>query len=215
MFTAAAAQKHFKMTNASKAVDVTIDFPRCADQDNCGPVNFAFFRKGSSQPFQKIRVASTTMWDIEPNANETNLYDQQSTLNFGDFNFDGSEDVAVSDGNNGGYGGPSYRVYLYSNSSKRYVYSKAFTDLNQDGNLGFFEIDKKKKTLTRYTKDGCCWHQTQMFDVVRGRPRLVYELTEDAMRGDDLVHITTRKLISGRWRSATRKAKIDDYYKDK
>lgn len=203
------------MTDASKIVDVTIDFPRCADQDDCGPVKFAFYRKNSARPFQLIRVGRTSMWEMEPNGNETNLYDQQSTLNFGDFNFDSLEDVAINDGNNGGYGMPSYRIYLYSSSSKKYVYSKAFTDLNQDGNLGFFEIDKKKKTLTRYTKDGCCWHQTQTFDVVRGRPRLVYELTEDAMRGDDYVRITTRKLIAGKWRSTTRKAKLDDYYKDK
>jgi len=202
------------MTDASKVVDVTVDFPRCADLDNCGPVKFAFYHKRATQPFQSIRVESTTMWEMEPNANETNLYDQQSTLNFGDFNFDGLEDVGVSDGTNGGYGGPSYRVYLYSNTAKKYVYNAAFTKLNQGDSLGFFEVDRKKKTLTRFTKSGCCWHQTQTFDVVGGRPRLVYELTEDAMRGDDLVRITTRNLVAGKWRSTTRKAKIDNYYKN-
>jgi hypothetical protein len=45
--------------------------------------------------------------------------------------------------------------------------------------------------------------------------RLVYELTEDAMLGDYFMRFTTRKLIAGKWRSNTRKAKIAEYHKDK
>jgi hypothetical protein len=116
---------------------------------------------------------------FEPKANITRRYDDQSVINFGDFNFDGWQDVAICDGTNGGYGMPSYRVYIYSNSTRRFVYSRPFTRMN-DGGLGMFETNRKKKMHFVYTKSGCCWHQTQGFDVYRGRPRQVYEFTEDA-----------------------------------
>ena len=154
------AQKHFRLDHASKSVDVDLDVGKCdADRSICGPVTVSFLRKGDAKPFQLIRLAQTQMWDPEPQANVTNRYDDQSVVNFGDFNFDGTEDVAICDGNNGGYGMPSYRVYIYSKPLKRFVYSRSFTRMNSGG-LGMFEVDQKKKMLMVYTKSGCCWHQT-------------------------------------------------------
>ena len=135
-----------------------------------------------------------------------------STINFGDFNFDGSDDVAICDGSNGGYGMPSYRVYLYSKTKMRFVYSRSFTRMNYGG-LGMFETDKKKHRHYVFTKSGCCWHQTQGFDVFRGRPRKIYELTESAMYGDGSeVEVTTSKLIRGSWRTWIKHVRYSEYY---
>ncbi|MGD9563017.1 MAG: FG-GAP repeat protein [Pyrinomonadaceae bacterium] len=210
----AESQNRFKLTDASKTVDVQIDVGTCPEPnfDLCGPVTVDLYRKQSKTPFQKLKLARTQMWDREPKANVTRRYDEQSVINFGDFNFDGVEDLAICDGNNGGYGMPSYRVYLYSKAARRFVFSRSFTRMN-DGGLGMFEVNKKKKMLYVYSKSGCCWHQSQGFDVVMGRPRKVYEFTEDAQYGDgSKVTVTTRKLIRGRWRTWVKRVEFSDYY---
>jgi len=210
------AQRSFRLNDASRMVDVGIEVGNCdmGDSGTCEPLTVRFFRKNAAKPFQTVRLDRTSMWDSVPKANVINLYDDQSVINFGDYNFDGVKDVAICDGPNGGYGGPSYQVYLYSPRSKRFVHSKAFTKLGQGVNLGMFETDKKKKMHYVYSKSGCCWHQTEGYDVFRGRPRKVYEFTEDALVGDGWVRITTKKFIKGSWRTWEKKAKESEYYKE-
>ncbi len=208
-------QRNFRLNDASKKVDVSIDVGKCdrGDSGMCGPVTVRFFRKSSTKPFQRILLDRTSMWNPTPKANVINRYDDQSVINFGDFNLDGAEDVAICDGSNGGYGGPSYQVYIYSVRSKKFVHSKAFTKLGQGMNLGMFETDKKKQMHYVYSKSGCCWHQTEGYDVFRGAPRKIYELTESSSIGDGWVRVITRKFIRGRWRTWEKKAKEREYYK--
>ena len=208
------AQKVDRINDASTRFDVDLKIENCPrpDASLCGPITVRFFRRNAKRHFQTIRLPRTDLWDNVPKANVIKRYDDQSTINFGDFNFDGIEDVAICDGNDGGYFAPSYRVYLYSGSQKRFVYSRAFTRMNEGG-LGMFETDSKRKLHYVFTKSTCCWHQTQGFDVVRGRPRLVYEFTEAIPIGDpSIVEITTAKLIRGKWRTWTKHAKTADYY---
>lgn len=206
------AQSKFRLEDASKLVDVSIDVGTCKD-GRCGPLNVEFFRKGEPKAFQAIRLAQTEMWDDEPKANVINRYDDQSVINFHDFNFDGNEDVAICDGSNGGYGAPSYRVYLYNASTRRYVYAPAFTKMNAGG-LGMFETDDQKKMNLVSIKSGCCWHQTLGFDMYRGKPRKVYEFTEEVLTNKpETVEITTSKLVKGRWKTTVKHAKTSEYYK--
>jgi hypothetical protein len=141
------------------------------------------------------------MWDSVPKANITRRYDDQSVINFGDFNFDGYEDVAICDGNNGGYGSTSYQVYLYSKRLGRYVHDPAFSELAQGTSLGMFETDEAKKIHYVYSKSGCCEHWTEGYDVPRGKPRKVYEHRTSLIFPDGHYEITTKKLIRGRWRT--------------
>lgn len=205
-------QGRFKLTDASKFVDVQIDVNKCDQYSTCGPMYVSFFHKGRSTRFQTIRLRKTQMWDRIPKANVINRYDDQSVINFGDFNFDGVDDVAICDGSDGGYGMPSYRVYLFSKTKHRFVYSRSFTRMNYGG-LGMFETNRRKKMHFVFTKSGCCWHQMQGFDVYRGVPRKIYEFTEDAAYGDgSIVEITTEKLIHGKWRTWIKHVKFEDYY---
>ena len=199
------AQTKFRLNDASRLVDVELDVGICDDGINlgrCGPLTVRFFRKDQKASFQTIRLPRTNMWDNPPKANVTRRYDDQSVINFGDFNFDGIDDIAICDGTNGGYGMPSYRIYLYSKTRKRFEYSRSFTRMNEGG-LGMFETDPNKKIHFVSTKSGCCWHQTEGYDVHRGLPRKVYELTIDSTKIDDPrgTEITTGKLIKGRWRT--------------
>ena len=109
------AQKTFEITDASKYFDIRVKVAKC-DEDFCsGKATFSFFKKGGSTPYQVVNLPDTQIQLVEggkPSVNVSLLYDQQSVVNVGDFNFDGMEDVALCNGANGSYGGPSYNIYL-------------------------------------------------------------------------------------------------------
>src|SRR5438045_696269 len=120
--SASIGQTKFRLNDASKFLDVELDIGTCGEgylEDRCGPLKVSFFRKQKQRAFQTVTIPETNLWDAEPKANVTRRYDDQSTINFGDFNFDSTDDIAICDGTNGGYHMPSYRVYLYSKSRKR------------------------------------------------------------------------------------------------
>jgi hypothetical protein len=200
-----AAQTRFDIKKASKTYDVRLEVEKCDDSFCGGKATFTLFKKRQAKPFQTIRLEDTEfMLEEATLANAKQMYDAQSTVFFEDYNFDGIDDLAVRDGNNGGYNGPSYQIYLFSSTRKKFVRNISLTDLNQGGYLGMMEVDKKKHVLRTYSKSGCCWHQMQEFKVVNNRPYKVYEYTEDAMAADGKVHIETRKRIGGKWRVSKR-----------
>jgi hypothetical protein len=122
-------------------------------------------------------------------------------VSFSDYNFDGVDDLALCDGANGGYGMPSYQIYLFSSRANKFVHSEPFTELSQEGRLGMFETEAKKKHLRTFSKSGCCLRVTEEFAVVNNQPKKVLEIVEDATIADEKrVKITTKRLINGRWR---------------
>ena len=183
-------------------------YPRCE-----GPGRLDIFHKNTGQVFQRIslpNIFAETNTKGEAGANLAELYgDNNSALMVGDFNFDGSADIALRDGNTGAYGGPSYTVFLFDPAAKRFAENAALTEL-AGSNLGFFDVDDKEKTLTTFTKSGCCWHQTSVYSVVRNKPVLIQETTEDARGDDNMVIITERKLVDGRWRETKTKEKMEE-----
>ena len=80
-----------------------------------------------------------------------------------DFNFDGMNDLSIHTSNSGGYGGPTYAVYLYDSKTSKYIYNKEISELISM--QGMFDLDKTKKIITIYTKDGCCSHTTEEYQV--------------------------------------------------
>lgn len=200
------AQKKFEIKNASKNFDASFAVESCDESFCRGKITFSLFRKGETKPFQIIKLADTEFMLEEAELTNTKLmYDRQSVVFFEDYNFDGKEDLALRDGSNSGYGGPSYQIYLFAPQSKKFVESQPLTDLAQGEYLGMFEVDKKKKLLRNFSKSGCCWHQTREFAVVNNRPKKIFEEIEDATIADEKrVRITTRKLIKGRWQTRVR-----------
>lgn len=151
--------------------------------------------------------------DQQPSVNIIQLYDEQSPLVFDDFNFDGSEDLAIRNGNHSGYGGPSYDVYVFHATKKKFVPSTELTKLATE-NLGMFDTDAKRKRITTRTKSGCCWHLMTEYEVVPQKGlRKVYELEEDATNGKT-VTVTERKLIKNKWTKTVKKLKVEAYYND-
>lgn len=149
----------------------------------------------------------------KPTVNVIQLYNEQSPLIFGDFNFDGFEDLAIRNGNNSAYGGPSYDIYLYNKEKKLLLLNKSLTNLVVE-NLGMFQIDKKRKRIITFSKSGCCWHLTTEYTFIPNKGLVkVFELEEDA-QNSDLVTVSTRKLIKDKWETKVKKYKIKEYYKN-
>jgi len=205
-------QNRFELNDASQYFDIKINVAKCEDTSCSGKASFSFYKKGGTVPYQVINKADTYV-DLgdngKPEANQTMLYDKQSAVNVGDFNFDGMEDVAICNGLNGSYGMPSYDVYLSSRATKKFVYSPAFKPLGVQ--LGMFEVDKDKKTLTVFGKSGCCWHITERYDVVANKPRKIFEEVEDATIADTTkVKVTTKTLVAGKWKTTTKMVKREE-----
>ena len=201
---AVAAQSEFELNNASPNFHVRLRVEKCAERFCSGKMAVTLSRKRVIRPFQLIELPATEFMIEEATlAGAKLMYDLQSVVFFEDFNFDGREDLALRDGNNSGYGGPSYRIYLWNETAGRFLENPSFTSLAQDANLGMFTVDLKKKRLRTFSKSGCCWHQTREFAVLRNRPVLVFEETEDAMNGEK-VTIVTRRLVGTRWQESVR-----------
>ncbi len=206
------AQKTFELKDASKYFDVKISVENCEDGYCSGKASYSFYKKGGKTPYQVINLDDTQI-QLDDNgnaqANVSMLYDNQSAVNIGDFNFDGMEDVAICDGANGSYGGPSYQVYLSSRSAGKFVYNKQFSELGT--HLGMFQVDKTKKVLRIFDKSGCCWHVTEEYSVVNNRPVKVFVEEEDATIPDETkVKVTTKRLVKGKWKTSTKFVKRED-----
>lgn len=202
-------QRTFDLKDASKYFDIKATVEKCEDGFCSGKATFSFFKKGGTSPYQVIELDDTQVQlddDGKALVNTTLLYDAQSVVNIDDYNFDGMEDVAICNGANGSYGGPSYNIYLSSRTAKKFVYSQAFSNLAE--HLGMFKVDKKKKRLMTFDKSGCCWHITERYDVVAGKPRKIFEEVEDATIGDEKgVKITTKTLVGGKWKTTVKYVK--------
>ncbi|MFY9618904.1 MAG: hypothetical protein WAQ99_03760 [Pyrinomonadaceae bacterium] len=205
--TCAAAQVKFEVKSASKLYDVRIEVESCEDKICEGQVTYTLFKKNHLSPFQAFKLPDTSFMlgeNDQPSANLTRL-DQQSAVSFPDYNFDGIEDLALCDGRNGGYGAPSYQIYLFLPHAGRFILSEDFTELSQEGRLGMLERDARRKRLRTSSKSGCCLHMTEEFAVVNNRPKKVLEIVEDATIADaKRVRITTKRLVAGRWRTTTK-----------
>ena len=210
--SSAFAQHKFELNDASKYFDIKVNVAKCDDMYCSGKATFSFYKKSGTVPYQVISLPDTQIQlgdGGKPLTNVTMRYDTQSVVDVDDYNFDGMEDVAICNGGNGSYGMPSYNVYLSSRTAKKFVYDAAFTKLGS--HLGMFEIDKAKKTLATFDKNGCCWHITERYDVVSGRPRKTFEEVEDAtIRDETKVKITTKTLVAGRWKTSVKYVKREE-----
>ncbi len=202
----------FDLKNASKYFDIRVKVEKCDDGYCNGKASFSFFKKNGSKPYQVIELDDTQIQlsqTGQPMTNISLLYDDQSVVNVGDFNFDGMEDLAICNGPNGSYGGPAYNVYLSSRSAGKFVYSKEFSELGE--HLGMFSVDKKRKRLSTLDKSGCCYHIAEEFIVVNNKPFKVRSVEEDATASDDrMTKITTKTWKNGKWKTVVTHGKREE-----
>ena len=222
---AAGQAEEFLIANASDRYDFLLKFTESpcevtapSDYATCeGAGVVEVRRKGQSAPLQVLEPVNLFVsfsGESVPLVNSARRYDYQGVINVGDFNFDGEEDFALQDGNNGSYGGPSYQVYLYAPAASRFELSQPMTDLITE-TLGFFEVDTAARRLRTAAKSGCCYHEYVAYEVVDNVPKPVHRLIEDALGGadgEDKMTVTEETLVRGKWRRKSRRVDIEPYY---
>lgn len=178
-----------------------------ADPYREGPGEVLVFRKGSSKPFQILALREIFASFNEnggPLANTAPMYGDQGMINVGDFNFDGYEDFAIQNGNEGSYGQPTFSVYLYSPSKKEFQFSRPLSTLIQQ-TLGFFTVDSQHKRLIAFSKSGCCYHETTEYTVSNNLPVPVSRVVEDGTRDPKYLYVSRQRFVNGRWQGKTEK----------
>jgi uncharacterized protein len=203
----------FRIHAASKQFDFKIRMLNACEIDKqsayqtCeGPGQVLVFRKGDERVLQRIDMQNIFVamaGSNTPLVNSAKLYDYQGAINVGDFNFDGREDFAIQNGNNGGYGGPSYDVYLFDPTTGRFNFNEPMSQLIEE-TLGFFEVDRAKKVLRTTAKSGCCYHEFTTYRVEKNAPVAIARRIEALTADGEKMEITDERLINGKWRSKTR-----------
>ncbi|MFJ2319739.1 XAC2610-related protein [Pseudomonas sp. NPDC087817] len=187
-------------------VDVRVEQP---PTDSFDPVSAQIILrdKVSGDVLQTIATPDASELLKTDGADPTLRCDEQRLLVFDDFNFDGQQDLAVRNGNDGGYAAASYDIYLFDAANPLLMPNKAFSALTREPNLGMFEIDSAGKRLITRSKSGCCWRQRASWQVQDQRPLRVAETIEVAQAPSEAnpfmpkgyTEITQRNLQGGQW----------------
>ena len=210
----------FNIPDASPQYGARIHVETC-DKESCsGPARIELYRRADKSLVQRFETEDLAILlddKKQPATNVTQLYSDQSAIIIADFNFDGSEDLAIRNGNNGGYGGPSYDVYVYYATKKQFVPAADLTEL-ASSKLGMFQVDAKRKRLITFEKSGCCWHMTTEYAVVPGKGLLDVYSKEEAVRADGervdvIVSERVEAKAGGQWRKSKRTYRVSEYYK--
>ncbi|KHT15428.1 lysozyme inhibitor LprI family protein [Pectobacterium brasiliense] len=194
------------ITKASDQWDFVLGVAKCnldPSYPTCeGPGTLDIFKKGSGELFQRITMENMFIELNKKGETTVNLVEVYGENNSGlvidDANFDHHADIILRNGNNGAYGGPSYDVYLFDVEKQQFTLNAPLTEL-ASSNLGLFEIDDKRKTITTSTKSGCCWHQSSTYQIANNKPVLIAETTEDYSEEKKAMVATTRELVGGKW----------------
>ncbi|SDE06907.1 XAC2610-related protein [Pedobacter soli] len=208
----AKAQFKFTANNSSNNFKAKIFVENCTTGHCNGKATIILYDKITDQEMQTftskdLDFGLTEMQNAQLGWLDLGKY--QTPLIFGDFNFDGIEDLAIRNGNNGAYASPSYDVYLSVNN--KFVLNAPLTKLASE-NLGLFDVDKKNKQLSIHIKNGCCFDKTinYKYDAKQG----LYEdssVIEDSSIAD-YVTVITQKLVDGKMKKTVQKFKFKDYY---
>lgn len=197
-------QYRFKMDNESKKYNAEITMEECGTDACRNKADIVIFNKKGEkiQTFTSenlviyfkdgLKSAKTDIIQL------TREMTQDSPVFFGDFNFDGTEDIAIRNGNGGNYGSGSYDVYVFNSTRKQFVPSAELTDL-ASSYQGMFDVDAKRKRLTTYARSGAALHYVYEYQVIPNKGiDLVYEEISD-FSDDEKTKVTVREKIKNKW----------------
>lgn len=201
---------------ASEQWDFILSVAGCNDNKSystCeGAGTLDIFKKDRGELFQRIAMENIFIELDTKGKATTNLIEMYGDNNSGlvieDINFDNHDDIALRNGNSGAYGGPSYDIYLFDVTKQQFRINASLTELAST-NLGLFGVDKKTKTITTFTKSGCCWHQSSTYQLANDKPVLIEEVTEGYTADGESVVLTTREWVNGKWKVTEKTEKAE------
>lgn len=212
------AQETLIFKDKSEIYDVKVSFEKCDTSDKemiChDKATFYLSKKKQSKVFQEIEMEETYLslsGKRQKKGDLSELYgDQNSGVYFADYNFDGIEDLVLSNGNYLPYGGISNDVFLYSKAQGKFVRNDDLSALESD-NMFVDIYDKPKKYIETVTKSGCCLHEKARYRFVNNRLQKFYVFTEDATGVGKWVKLITRRLVNGKWRTTVKRTLRKNY----
>jgi len=206
------AQFKFLANNSSNQYKAKIFVADCNDGSCGGKATIILYDQITEKEIQTFHSADLDFGLTEKQNAKIGwleLGKYQSPLIFGDFNFDGAEDIAIRNGSNGSYASPSYDIYLSKGGN--FFLNKELTKLASE-NLGMFEVNKNLKQITINQKDGCCYYKSINYATgAKNGLTEVSSVIEDSSIGDD-VTVITQKLLNGKVKRTIQKFKKKDYY---
>ncbi|WP_412465844.1 XAC2610-related protein [Pedobacter sp. KLB.chiD] len=212
LFSNAQAQFKFLANNSSAQYKAKIFVDKCEENACSGKATVIIYDQLTDREIDTFH-SENLVFSLNETQNAKlgwlELGKYQTPLIFGDFNFDGLEDIAISNGNNGAYSSPSYDIYL-SSKEHNFLKSGELTKLASE-NLGMFDIDKKTKQIATHQKDGCCFDKTinYKFDA-KNVPYEDSSVIEDSSIAD-IVTVITQKNVDGKVKRTVQKFKLKDY----
>lgn len=195
----AAAQVKFEIKDAPAPYDVTFSVDACDENYCSGDIGISLRQKGQTAVFQLLKLR-TQFHYLEGFKKAPLSYVGQGAIVFGDFNFDGSSDLAVQNGMDGGFGTDSYNVYIFSPRLKKFVFSKSFSGLATGPFFGLFNADQEKRSIGVFTKSGCGYREEREYKVINGRPVMIYQKVEDESSDAKWAVTTIKQRVNGKWR---------------
>lgn len=193
------ASETYRVSHFSDEFYATVTVRTTEPVSRPGSVSVFETRAGRRLLHVESEELSFQLEDGEVSANVKELpYGRQDVLIYEDFDFDGRKDLAIMDGQNSCYHGPSFRIFLRTRHG--FAESRPFTRLAQEY-CGMFQVDAKARHLATMTKSGCCWHQYNTYSVVNHVPRLI-ESIEESVLSSSAAYLkvqTTGRLPATRW----------------
>jgi len=210
-------QYQFEVKNASKNYDAIIQVENCYDGRCSGKGTVELFdhKNTKVQTFASDNLVLEIDQTEKPRLGKMiQLTNKQNSVIINDFNFDGTEDIAVRNGNMGNYSAASYDVYVFNSTRMAFVKSKELTDLASSA-LDIFDVDVKRKRLISYGKSGCCDIFTTEYAVIpnKGLDK-VFEKEED-MTVEGRVKVITKEKINNKWVTKTKVYPSEQYNREK
>ena len=204
------------VVEASKDFDLLLKLGACGgtqnsdDPNKCSGAGSVLLKnKESPEAFQTISLSNIEGYKGYSVKNQSTGFGDKDeylhTVELGDFDSDGHDDIAIWSGNQGGYGGPSYHVYLFDKSAKKMLFNKPLSALTV-GASGIFELNNGR--IISYEKSGCCEHYSTTYHFVDGA-LIPVEKTSEVLSPNDsnMLIVTTKKFANGRWSTVSTEQK--------
>lgn len=206
-------QYQFEVKNASKRYEAIIHMENCVD-DQCRD-------KGTVELFdnKNNKVQTFTSENLVLNLKKgqklvpgkmIQLTNEESPFIIDDFNFDGTEDIAVRNGNNGNYSSASYDVYVFNSTRMAFVKSKELTDIGSNY-FGLFGVDHKRKRIIATGKSGCCMIYTTEYRVIPNKGLETVLEREEDMTEEGRVKVVTKEKVNNKWMTKTKVYPAEQY----
>lgn len=186
------SQQEFKIDNFSDKYYGVIYISDTSNNISEGWI--AIYKKSTSKKIIFVKFYELA-FDFNYDKLATNIiklpYEVQSYILYEDYNFDGINDFAIQDGQNGCQNTPSYQIFLAENNS--FILNMDFTKLSY-GNCGMFTVNYENKTIHTTLKSGCCWHQTTEYIIENNKP---FAIIINEKSSDSVFNIHTEKVWNG------------------